>query len=338
VSARPPALQPSAGWSPLWRAGLQGLSPAGERARLSIVLFHRVFAEPDPMFPDEMHRARFDTLCGWLARWYRVLPLDEAARRLADGSLPARALCITFDDGYADNHDVALPVLQRHGLPATFFIATNFLDGGRMWNDTVVESVRRCQADRVELSGLSLPLEGAALLTGWDQRRHWASKLLGVTKYLPPAERLDAVSRIAQRFGATLPDDLMMSTAQLRAMAAAGMQIGAHTMSHPILATLDDAAAAREITLGKSRLEALLDQPVTLFAYPNGRPRTDYLPRDVALVRGAGFAAAVSTAAGAAGPGPGDPFQLPRFTPWDHQRTRFGLRMARNYFTRADRV
>ncbi|WP_163360867.1 polysaccharide deacetylase family protein, partial [Escherichia coli] len=83
-----------------------------------------------------------DAILGWLRSWFNVLPLDEAAQRLKDGSLPARAAALSFDDGYADNHDIALPLLQKHGLPCSFFIATGFLDGGRMWNDTLIESIR----------------------------------------------------------------------------------------------------------------------------------------------------------------------------------------------------
>ena len=68
----------------------------------------------------------------WVRDWFNVLPLSEAASRLAQGTLPARALSITFDDGYADNREIAAPILQRLGLSATFFIATSFLGGGCM--------------------------------------------------------------------------------------------------------------------------------------------------------------------------------------------------------------
>ena len=119
------------------------LSPGQRNGRLSILIFHRVLAQVDPLFPEEVDAARFDVICGWLRRWFNVLPLDAAVRRLRDGSLPRRAAAITFDDGYADNHDIALPILKKHGLPSTFFIATGFLDGGCMWNDTVIEAIRR---------------------------------------------------------------------------------------------------------------------------------------------------------------------------------------------------
>jgi hypothetical protein len=147
--------------SPLLRA----LSPAGARGRLSILILHRVLPAVDPLFPDEVDAARFDRMCRWLTQWFNVLPLDEAVHRLSSGTLPARALSITFDDGYADNHEVALPILQKHRLPATFYIATGFLDGGRMWNDTVIESVRRSPLDRLPLDGTEVASLGACRCT-----------------------------------------------------------------------------------------------------------------------------------------------------------------------------
>ncbi|MFT7724549.1 MAG: polysaccharide deacetylase family protein [Roseateles sp.] len=306
------------------------LSPAGPRARLSVLIFHRVLREPDPLFPDEVDAARFDELLGWVKSWFDVLPLDQAARRLQDGSLPARAAVLTFDDGYADNHDVALPLLRKHGLPCSFFIATGFLDGGRMWNDTLIEAVRRSPLAELDLRGLS-DAQGADLgRHALADRRALLGALIPRVKYLAPEPRLACVAAIAARAESPLPDDLMMSSGQVRALRAAGMQIGAHTVSHPILATLSPQAAADEIGRSRDVLERLLGERVGLFAYPNGKPGTDYLPEvHPALVRELGFDAAVSTRWAAARRGD-DPFQIPRFTPWDRGRLKFGLRLLRN--------
>ena len=309
---------------------LAGTSPAGPAARLSIAIFHRVLPQPDPLFPGEVWRERFDELCRWYAAWFHVLPLDEAAERLQAGTLPSRALCITFDDGYADNHDLAMPILQAHGLCATFFIATGFLDGGRMWNDTVIEVVRRCQGSALELGDIGVDGLGRIELETLDARRQSIDRILGAIKYLDPVLRQSLVDRIAERAGVTLPDNLMMRSEQVRALRRGGMQVGAHTVNHPILARQDEAAARGEMARSKATLEDLLGEPVPLFAYPNGKPGRDYGARDVALAQRAGFRAAVSTGHGAARRGTDLLFQLPRFTPWDRSAWRFGLRMWRN--------
>jgi peptidoglycan/xylan/chitin deacetylase (PgdA/CDA1 family) len=308
------------------------LAPQAERARLSILIFHRVLPRPDPLFPGEIDAMQFDQILQWLKRWCNVLPLGEAVDRLQAGTLPARAAAITFDDGYADNHDIAMPILQRHGMCATFFIATGYLDGGRMFNDSLIEAVRNSTEDSVDLAEFGLrPPSGAArwALDTHDARRGLIDALLGSIKYSEPGQRLELAETIAARLGARLPTDLMMSSGQVRAMRSGGMEIGAHTDSHPILARLDPAGMRKEISLSKSKLEGLLDAPVTLFAYPNGRPVQDYVAESVAAVRELGFTAAVTTSMGAADSA-SDPFQLPRYTPWERTRTRFGLRLAAN--------
>lgn len=310
----------------LIRAALSVLSPTGPRARLSILIFHRVLSEPDQLFPGEVDRRRFDELMGWIAEWFNVLSLEEAVARLKRGQLPARAAAITFDDGYADNWLNAVPILQRHRLHATFFIATGFLDGGRMWNDTLIESVRGATVPRLDLGWVGL---GDTSIATVESKQSLLGRLIPAIKHMAPEQRADAVARIAEASRATLPDDLMLSTAQLCALRAAGMGVGAHTVTHPILARLDPASARREIAQSRAVLEDRLGERIGLFAYPNGKLGQDYLPEHVAMVRELGFDAAVSTNWGASGTG-SDEFQLQRFTPWDRTRSRFGFRFLRN--------
>ena len=137
------------------------------------------------------------------------------------------------------------------------------------------------------------------------------------------------VARIAECCQAKLPNDLMLSTTQLQQLRAEGAEIGAHTITHPILAKLDDAIAKREIANSRDQLEGILGERIGLFAYPNGRLGNDYSPTHANIVKSLGFDAAVTTNWGAATKA-SDLFQLPRFTPWDSSRWRFGLRLLTN--------
>lgn len=302
------------------------LSPGGRHARLSILIFHRVLLQVDPLFPGEQDARRFSEVLSWVARWFQVMPLDEALSRLCTATLPARAAAITFDDGYADNATHALPILRHHGMAATFFIATSFLDGGRMWNDSVIEAVRAFRGKVLDLREVGL---GLYCLESYDQRRIAIEALLGQIKYLGQHERQAAVAQLVDAVGGVLPDDLMMRSEQVLALRNAGMQVGAHTCSHPILEKIPDSQALSEITDGKSALESLLGERVSLFAYPNGKPDVDYAARHVAMVRQAGYIGAVSTAPGVA-MRETDIYQLPRFTPWDRSRSRYGVRLLAN--------
>ena len=295
--------------------------------RLSILIFHRVHAEPDALFPDEPDAARFDRLMGFVASSFRVMTLGQAINVLSDGSLPSRALVITFDDGYADNAEVALPILRSHGLPASFFVSTGFLDGGRMWNDSVIACLRACKHAEVDLEAFGL---GRYALSSPALRRKAIDALLPRIKYLSLADRQQEIARLQAISGvARLPTDLMMRSQQVRDLHHAGMEIGAHTVNHPILAAIDAAEAEHEIKQGKQALEAILDSAVDVLAYPNGKPDRDYDSRHVAMARRLGFRGAVSTAPGAAHTGD-DLFQLPRFTPWDTSMPRWALRLWLN--------
>jgi peptidoglycan/xylan/chitin deacetylase (PgdA/CDA1 family) len=303
-------------------------------ASLSVLLYHRVRAERDPLFPGEVTARDFGQQLDWVCRYFTVLSFGDAINLLKKGKLPARSLVITFDDGYADNASVAWPILQSRGVPATLFVATGFLDAGRMWNDSVIEAIRRVPAGVLDLGPIGL----GKYALGDDVSRHNAIRhTLNAFKYLPPSQRCERVDELVRIVGARLPDDLMLSREALRRLAADGMEIGAHTVNHPILALLDDRGAREEIADGRDELESLLRQPITLFAYPNGKPNRDYSLATVNLVRSVGFGAAVSTAWGAARPGD-DLFQIPRFTPWDRSERMFAIRMAENLMRRVERA
>jgi peptidoglycan/xylan/chitin deacetylase (PgdA/CDA1 family) len=312
--------------SPL-RWSLSLLSPPGPRGRLSILVFHRVLEHPDPLFHDTPDAASFEAQMRWVRNWCNVLPLAQAVQRLHDGTIPPRALAITFDDGYADNEAVAARVLNRLGMSATFFVTTGYVDGGVMWNDRVGEALRRCTADAVDLRELGLRHYPLATL---DERRQSVIRLILDVKHADPERRQALVDGIVAACGGREPPSPMMSAAQVRNLRALGMDVGAHTVTHPILTRLDPASARSEIERSKAWLETLLDHPVPLFAYPNGHPNHDYAAEHVQMVRDCGFDAAVTTAPGAASIR-SDRFQLPRIAPWDRTPLRYGARLLANF-------
>ncbi|MCG5497546.1 polysaccharide deacetylase family protein [Ectothiorhodospira variabilis] len=301
-------------------------SPGNQRGRLSILIFHQVLSEPDPFRPEALDAVTFDWQIALLAQHFNLLPLPEAIDRLRDGTLPSRAACVTFDDGYADNATVALPILDKYRVPATFFISTGYLDGGRMWHDTVIEAVRLMETDLLDLSD-SL---GQRFLTGSiHEKRRSTRRLIALLKNLDPMDRDALIQQIIRPVSSRLPTDLMMTSDQVRMMQKSGMVLGCHTVTHPIFTTVSTDTVRQEIQQGRADLQSLLDDSVTLFAYPNGRPFDDYLAEHVALVRELGFDAAFSTASGVATLA-SDNWQLPRFSPWDRIPARFMARLLQN--------
>ncbi len=305
---------------------LSVLSPAGRRGRLSILIFHRVLARHDSLLPGVPDVADFEAQMRWVRAWFNVLPLARAVDMLCAGAIPSRALAITFDDGYSDNEELAAPILKRLGLTATFFVATGFLGHGCMWNDQVIEALRRCRFAEIDLAAVGLqkyPLASS------DARRHAISSVLTGIKHLQPKRRQEVTDSIVAISGAADSPQLMMSPAQVRSLRALGMDIGAHTVTHPILTRLNPSASFAEMEDSKKALEDILAGQVELFAYPNGVPGQDYASEHAKMAKECGFSAAVSTAWGAASMR-SDRFQLPRFTPWDSTRFRYGARLLAN--------
>lgn len=292
---------------------------------LSILIYHSVIENPDFMRPGVPTAYLFKWQMQLLKSNFSVIPLSQAISLMRKGNLPPRAACITFDDGYADNLTVAVPILKQLDIPATFFIATGFLDGGRMWNDTVIEALRNFPEGMLDLSSLNLPVYE---ITTAADRITAAYEIISKIKYLSESLRIETAAAIGS-ISRNLPDDLMLTRSQLKQLRQAGMEIGGHTVTHPILARLPPHRAREEIHSGKEELEAIIQERIGLFAYPNGRHGTDYNQKHTEYVRDAGFDAAVTTNSGVSRKST-DLYQLPRFTPWDRTTTRFLLRMALN--------
>jgi peptidoglycan/xylan/chitin deacetylase (PgdA/CDA1 family) len=192
-----------------------------------------------------------------------------------------------------------------------------------MWNDSIIEAVRRAPVGSLDLTDFG---HGVVSLGAEAARGRVVEAIISKVKHLAPQIRLDHVNQLCSRIGVDLPVDLMMTTDQVRLLANAGQEIGAHTMTHPILKTLSDEEARNEIQLSRRALERITGRPVLAFAFPNGRPGDDYTRRDRDLVRELGFEFAASTMPGAAC-SHSDTYQLPRFTPWDQQPWRWLMRL-----------
>jgi len=300
-------------------------APAGPRSRLSVFYFHRVLEKPDPLLPSEPDARMFDRMLDWIGSQFRVLDPLDACERLYEGTLPSRPAVITFDDGYLDNCTVALPILRRKEMKAAFFIATSYLQGGAMFNDRVIESVRRWNG-----GSLALPMSDEQIpVRTIDERRAAIERLLLDCKYRAPSERECYVSELERRTGCNAASGGMMFPEHVAALASAGMRLGGHTRSHPILARIDDQEARREINGGRDDLAEILGQRPEIFAYPNGKFGADFEARHMKMVAEAGYRFAFTT-----DPAPAtahsDRMAIPRFTPWDRTGLKFRARAYLN--------
>ena len=256
-----------------------------------ILAYHRVLKNSDAMHGGIINSYAFDKQMEVLSKLFNVIKLSEVSGYIRNNSLPDYSVCITFDDGYADNFEVALPILKKWNLPATFFIATGFLDGGIMWNDSITESIRTFPGKRLDLRSSGLGVYDIS-----DSSRYKISREIVLSvKYFPYDKRQKLVSTLIKKSGIDVPNNIMMSSEQVKGLVDSGMDVGAHTINHPILSKIPLEDASNEIVESKKILAHLTNTEVDLFAYPNGRPESDYTQEHVNIIQQQGFKAAVST-------------------------------------------
>ena len=278
-----------------------------------VLAYHRIADERKPTsFDPGVFSATpqaLDAQLAFITRHFEVVS-PEAIER--DPNARGRRVLVTFDDGYRDNYDLAYPILRRHGVSAAFFLATDFLDRPRVpWWDELAWMAR--QSSRPTLEGgewfeRALPLDG--------DRRFAIAELARVYKSLP-TERTEAfVEHCADAAGTGRCDpaaaaDLWMSWEMAAEMRDAGMTIGGHSATHPVLGNADPAVQRREIEECKRRLADQLDLSMRYFAYPVGLPSA-FSETTRRLLREAGVTLAFSLYGGYLRPDRLDRFDVPR--------------------------
>lgn len=296
-------------------------------SRLVVLIYHSVLDKRDGFRPGDATAKEFDAHMQMLAQNFNCLTFGEAIAEFAEREAPSNSVVVTFDDGYRDNHDRAMPILRSHGLPATFFVASGYLEGSMMWNDVLIESLRSAIGQVLDLSDYDV---GSRKLASESDAVELSKLLIKKVKKWQQGDRADFVSALAERVAFKPAGRLMMDEAEVRSLHKAGMEIGAHTVTHPILSTLSREASRQEISTSKAALEGIIGHPVSSFAYPNGQPTKDFLERDVEIVKEVGFSAAATTTWGCVST-TFDRFLIPRQSIWGCSAAKLPLQMLRNF-------
>lgn len=300
----------------------------GSRNSISILNYHRVMPQTNICSAHALPPEHFAEHLRWLKRYFEVLPLPEALKLAAKNQLPKNTVVITVDDGFADSYDYVFPLLQQHGMTATFFISTAGLQQGYLWENEIAESIRQA-LDNIHAVTLG---DLAVDISTLQARESAILQLTELIKYQAIQQRNHSIKTLIEQTGQPRMDYQFIRRDQLQEMHQAGMTIGAHTVHHPILTKESMETADQEIAQSKAELEAIIGTSVDYFAYPNGKYLTDFTDDHIQLVRNLGFSAAFCTDWGIAHAEADSQsmYSLKRFTPWDRHPALFCLRLALN--------
>lgn len=294
------------------RAGLDALYFTGAHHVLrpilagvgTIFMLHHVRPARDDLFQPNHHlEITPDFLRAVLAHVRAldvdIVSLDEAYRRMAERDFSRRFACFTFDDGYRDNRDHALPVMREQNAPFTVYVASDFAEGrGHLWWVALERVIAHADTIDIKRDGATLRLDTsdeAAKQDAFNRAHDWLRTLADDSAVQ------NEVSKLCARHGvddAAIARELCMSWDELRPFAADPLvTIGAHTVSHCNLARESEDSARREMSFSRARIEGVLGKPVLHFAYPYG-DKPAAAAREFALAREIGFKTAVTTRPG----------------------------------------
>lgn len=303
-----------------------------------ILLYHRVADLPSDPQLLSVTQAHFAQHLEILRRYARPMALRDMVRALRENKVPRRAIAVTFDDGYADNLHHAKPLLERYEVPATVYVSSGYVGTSREFVHDTLEGLFLRPGKLPQR--LALNIEGRAHQwdlgeeTEYSEEVYQKNRRWHVLQAENPSPRHDVYRSLCQLFY-TLHDhnrrsamDALMRWAgnpfvcrpsyraldsdEIRMLAKDGLvEVGSHTVTHPVLSRLNSADQKDEVQQSKTSLEEILGRPVTSFAYPYGT-RSDYTEETAAIVREVGYDHACSNFEGLIHQGT-DPWQLPRF-------------------------
>jgi peptidoglycan/xylan/chitin deacetylase (PgdA/CDA1 family) len=270
-------------------------------SHLAILMYHGIISTPlvvrNWCFLD---RSFFISQIQYLKKYFQLLSLSEAVKRMKNGGISRPTAVVTFDDGFQNNYDLAFPILREMGVPATIFLVTGLVNtDDTVWfcrlNQTLTKTKRLAfewHGDRVDLSDPLSKAEAAEIIQ---------EKL----KEYPHPDLLAEVRWITRELGdePTAPIPVgspfrILSGEAIREMAASGLiEFGAHTHNHAILSRLSLGEQRNEIYRSVKAVHELTGRPCQLFAYPNGRGQ-DYDGGSMKILEECGVRASVTTIEG----------------------------------------
>jgi peptidoglycan/xylan/chitin deacetylase (PgdA/CDA1 family) len=285
---------------------------------LAVIYFHRVLDKLDPFLPDDPTIEECEGLISIISKNFSTFTISKALELQAVGQLPKLSVCISFDDGYADNYTNALPILDKYNVPATFFIATKGTQQGYLWNDVLLNNIRHTQFSELNIT------DSSWLLNTSENKVITYLSLINQLKFMQNKKRDENLLNIVHQLGNIETQRCMMNEEQVRNLHQLGHEIGGHTTTHSILGIQDHQVALTEIQTNQAELERILDSKIKTFAFPNGCFPRDFDQYHINMMKKCGYKFACSTNDGGI-TSKSNRYTISRFMPHRKERNQFCL-------------
>ena len=326
-----------------YRSGVTGLvHRLNPRKDLLILTYHNIISPPflKRIAGIEDFQEPFSRQMAYIARYMSPISEEQLLKYLVMGSadkgglLPHNPVLVTFDDGYGDIYDAALPVMKKLGIPGLVFVTANCI--GK--NESIWPNRLYYYFDQTKIQSCIVPdflqvQAGKSIGLESNHQRHRAALLcLNGLKLLPSKERKESMGKLALALDIDPSIDPwdklpMLNWDQLRSLNKQGISVGSHGLSHEIMTRLTPEELISEVQGSKEMIERKLDSSVTGFAYPNGG-RMDHDSKTARALKEAGYRYAMTFQPGVYS-NKADPFQIPRWAFYDRGISAFALHLAR---------
>lgn len=228
--------------------------------------FHDIVADGQHARTDQISVATFRQQLTWIQQHFTIVRIDTLIEQFHNNSIIKPMAAVTFDDGYRSHFSLVKPILDEFEIKAAFYVSSAHLTKNYYWHD-LVETFCQHSSNQQQLSLRNV-------LKSLSAKQ--LPSLIESIKYLTLADRKLVLSEIEEFTKPFMKERLLMNSSEVLALAGEGHLIGGHTLNHPILALESDIICKQEISDDLLALEALLQQKITSFAYPNGIPNQDF--------------------------------------------------------------
>lgn len=234
----------------------------------AVILYGHRVSDDDEGYMQGLPPQYLDEQLAYLCRHYEIISLDTLVSCLESGQrVPEKSIVLTFDDGFRDNFDNAFPMLQKHRAPATIFLVTDSIETGQLpWSQRLGYVFQHTQARsfRHELLSEEYPLSSPG------ERRKAYLAIKAHVRHMGQTPRERVLEEVSAALAVDPPKDRMMSWEHAKEMQAAGIEMGAHTVSHSLLANIDPDDARREIAQSRDAIAEMLGVKHPKFCFPAG--------------------------------------------------------------------